>query len=58
MSRHCRRVLRTDMSGLEMKRYESDLVNRCTVEYMWMGRIVGPLAGPSVIISSPVLVQY
>ena len=49
----CRGIL---LTGFEMKRYESDPGERCTVEYVWMGHIVGLLVGTSVIMSTPVLV--
>jgi hypothetical protein len=57
MPRHCWGV-QADTSGLDMKRYESDPGGRGTVEDVWMGRIVGSLANPSVCVSIPFKVQY
>lgn len=45
-------VLQTDLSGLEMKRYDLGPGDRCTVEYVWMGHFVGPLADLSVLMST------
>jgi hypothetical protein len=41
-----------------MKRDESDPGDRCTVEYVWMGHIVGPLADPSVIMRILVILLF